>query len=241
VSATAGARALRGGSPTWLGVEEDSTVTELRARALTLFVVANGAHVLAAFGLSDTLRPSARGAIQFLQERGCDVHVVSGDTQPVVSALAAELGLSADHAHGGCLPQTKFERVRALQAAGRGKVLFVGDGTNDALALAQADVGVALGSGTDLALSTAAVVLLDAGGGADLMRSLRVLHGVSRAAVYRIRANFIWAGVYNLLAVLLASGAFVNVRVAPQYAGLGEMVSVVPVVLVAWSMWLARW
>lgn len=215
----------------------------MHSKALTLFAVTSNKGLIATFGLSDTIRPSAREAIKTLKQQGCAVYIVSGDAQPVVSVLAEQLDVPSDHAIGGCLPQTKLEHIRSLQQGRQGrraKVMFVGDGTNDSLALAQADVGVFLSSGTDIALSAADVVILDSDDTVDLARSMRVIFDISRGAVRRIVVNFVWAFVYNVVAVLLAAGAFVRVRVAPEYAGLGEMVSVVPVVLVAWSVGFMR-
>ncbi|KAI0045003.1 heavy metal translocatin [Auriscalpium vulgare] len=234
-------RHWRGGSPSWLGLHDHPSIRQMEEKSLTLFAVTSGTELIAAFGLADSVRPSAPAAVQLLRERGCEVHIVSGDHQRAVSATAAALGIPAEHAVGGCLPETKLARVRELQARdGRPKVLFVGDGTNDCLALAQADVGVSLSSGSDIALSAADVVVVDLDASADLARCLRVVFDVSQGAVRRIMVNFAWSFLYNLLAVLLAAGALVRVRIAPEYAGLGEVVSVVPVVLIAWSMWLLR-
>lgn len=253
IEARNGSSYIRGGSATWLGLRDDSVLRGMKDKTLSLFAVTAGDDLVAAFGLTDTIRPSAHKAIDLLRNYGTDVYIVSGDEQSVVSALAVQLNIPQDHAIGGCLPQTKQERVSALQsqapdavggrinakASPKAKVMFVGDGTNDSLALAQADVGVSLSSGTDIALSAADVVILDSDT-ADLMRAMQTILGISEGAVRRIMVNFAWALVYNVVAVLLAAGAFVEVRVAPEYAGLGEMVSVVPVVLVAWSMWLLK-
>jgi Cu2+-exporting ATPase len=111
--------------------------------------------------------------------------------------------------------------------------MFIGDGTNDAIALTQANIGVHMSSGTDIAQSAADVVLV----GSDLSGILTLL-AISRKAIHRIAFNFGWSFVYNTLAVLLGAGAFVNARIPPEFAGLGELVSVLPVVIAAA---LLRW
>ena len=226
---------IRGGSPSWLGLQADPLCAVMMVKALTMFAVTFDGELVAFFGLADLPRPSARAAVELLQAQGIQVHIVSGDAAPVVRALAAQLGVPLERAHGGCLPETKVTHVQQLQAAG-GRVLFIGDGTNDTPALAAADVSVAMSGGTDVARDTADIVFL----APDLARALSVLLRLSHGAVQRVYANFAWSGVYNLFAVLLASGAFVKVRIAPEYAGLGEVVSVVPVVFVAWSMWFLK-
>jgi Cu2+-exporting ATPase len=114
-------------------------------------------------------------------------------------------------------------------------VIFCGDGTNDAVALAQASIGVHVNEGTDVAQSAADVVLTRP----DLTGIL-VLMDLSRAAFLRIVFNFSWAFIYNLFAILLAAGAFVNARIPPQYAGLGEVVSVLPVIAIALQLKYAK-
>jgi Cu2+-exporting ATPase len=109
-------------------------------------------------------------------------------------------------------------------------VIFCGDGTNDAVALAQADIGVHMNSGSDVAQNAADVVLVR-----PYLGGILVLLDLSKAAFHRIFFNFAWSFVYNLFAILLAAGAFVNARIPPQYAGLGEIVSVLPVILIALS------
>jgi Cd2+-exporting ATPase len=226
---------VRGGSPSWLGLQNELLYSVMMQKALTMFAVTFRSEVVAFFGLSDVPRPSARAAVELLQSQGIQVHIVSGDAPPVVHALAKELGVPSVYTFGGCLPRVKAARVRVLQEAGA-RVMFVGDGTNDTPALAAADIGVAMGSGTDIARSAADVVFL----APDPARALAALLRLSRGAVRRVCLNFAWAFVYNLFAVLLAAGAFPRVRIAPEYAGLGEMVSILPVVVVAWSMWFLK-
>lgn len=112
-------------------------------------------------------------------------------------------------------------------------ILFLGDGTNDAIALASADIGVHMSEGTDVARSAADVVLTRS----DL-RGILVLIELSRKAMRRIKFNFMWSFVYNLFAILLAAGAFVNFRIPPAFAGVGEIVSVLPVIAIAVGL---RW
>ncbi|KAF8270445.1 hypothetical protein EI94DRAFT_769256 [Lactarius quietus] len=208
---------IRGGSPSWLGLQADPLYSIMMAKALTMFAVTFDGELVAFFGLADLPRPSARAAVEVLQSQGIQVHIVSGDAAPVVRALAEQLDIPLERAHGECLPEVKVAHVRELQAAG-GRVLFIGDGTNDTPALAAADVSVAMGGGTDVARDAADIVFL----APDLARALSVLLRLSHGAVQRVYANFIWSFVYNLFAVLLAAGAFVKVRIAPEYAGLAR-------------------
>jgi Cu2+-exporting ATPase len=134
----------------------------------------------------------------------------------------------------------KREYVASLMAdlhGGKKTVMFCGDGMNDAVAVVQADVGVQISSGDKLSLSGSEVTR----GAADVVL-LRGLDGIpflidlSRSAYRRMVFNFVWSGVYNLLAILMTSGAFVTFRIPPAYAGLGEVVSILPVILAAVTM-----
>merc|ERR1712070_1324843 len=153
------------------------------------------------------------------RNRNITPHIVSGDHARAVEAVARSLDIGLPNTTSRRSPVQKKEYVSKLQASGK-IVLFCGDGTNDAIALAQANVGVQLGSASDVAGAVADVVLLD----------------VSKRAFVRISFNFVWSAVYNVFAILLAAGAFVKFRIPPAYAGLGEIVSVGPVILAAVSM-----
>jgi P-type E1-E2 ATPase len=192
IEARCDGKVLRGGSPRWLDLESHPIVVEMVSEHLTLFVVTHDEEMIGAFGLQDGLRAGAGEAIDLLQRRGVEVHIVSGDAPGVVSALAANLKLTPQRAVGGCKPQDKQQYVRALQSASQGgnrparRVMFFGDGTNDSLALVQADVGVSLGSGTDVAMSAADIVYMDA---KNLARSIRTTLDVSEGAVLRIQVS----------------------------------------------------
>lgn len=145
-------------------------------------------------------------------------------------SVASTLGIAVAHTKSRTSPAEKQRYVMELQAA-RKKVLFVGDGTNDAVAIAQADVGVQIGSSSDVTGAVADVVLIS-----QNLEGLFTLLRLSRAAFRRIAFNFGWSAVYNLFAILLASGAFVRFSIPPSYAGFGEIVSVLPVIIVAGTL-----
>merc|ERR1712080_52562 len=157
---------------------------------------------------------------------GISAHVVSGDGTVAVEAVALELGIPLEHVASRQKPEDKQNYIRRLKDAGK-IVLFCGDGTNDAVAVTEAHVGVQIESSSDVTRATADVVLL------GNLKGIPTLLDISKAAFHRILFNFLWAALYNVFAILLAGGAFVYVRIPPAYAGLGELVSVLPVVITA--------
>ncbi|KAF9644074.1 heavy metal translocatin [Thelephora ganbajun] len=238
-----GERMLRGGNCRWLNLGEHPSVRELRQKSRTIFAVTLDGEPVAVFGLIDKLRPGAEELIRWLAQKRVDVYILSGDEPSAVESVATQLGIQADHAVGGCTPKSKADFVRTIQenrhpaSTRRSKrmasVMFIGDGTNDIVALTQADTGVSISSGTDVAISAADVIMLNP---ANIHKSVKTIFRVSESAFRRIVWNFTWSFVYNLFAILLAAGAFVKFSIRPEYAGLGEMVSIVPVILVAWTM-----
>ncbi|THY24549.1 heavy metal translocatin [Aureobasidium pullulans] len=229
---------IRAGNSRWLNTEAHPRVHYLLSQGYTVFCVAIGGNLCAIFGLQDQPRPEAVTVVRTLQERGTVVSIVSGDDKKAVATTASLLGISSFRAQ--CSPADKRDFLQAIaNAPANGKkapiTLFVGDGANDGPALAQATIGVhiSLASSTSDIASDAARAAADAVLLRPSLEGLLLLTAISKAAVRRIAFNFIWGFVYNLFAVLLAAGAFVNVRIPPEYAGLGELVSVVPVVVVA--------
>ncbi|EFR03659.1 copper-transporting P-type ATPase [Nannizzia gypsea CBS 118893] len=228
-----GTTTFRAGSARWLHVQAHPDVSRLINQGMTTLCIARNSTLLAVFGLKNNPRPESARVIQKLQSRGITVHIVSGDETKAVEEIAATVGISAAHIAGRQTPGDKQTYVQQLMQDGK-TVLFCGDGTNDAVAITQADVGVQIGSSSDVSRATADVVLLSG------LEGIVVLLDVSRASFRRIAFNFIWSGLYNVFAILLAAGAFVYVRIPPAYAGLGEIVSVLPVILAALSMFWTR-
>ncbi|KAK4225073.1 E1-E2 ATPase-domain-containing protein [Podospora fimiseda] len=231
-------KVLRAGNSRWLGVDEDPRVKRLLAEGCTVFCFTIDGALISVFGLRDSIRTDTQLTINALQERGISVHVLSGDDDGAVRSVTDELGIPDTNVRSRCTPAEKQEYVQEiLNKCEKPIVIFCGDGTNDAVALAQATVGIAISrddsSGADVAKSAADVVLMRPN-----LRGILTVMNLSRKSVRRIMFNFAWSFVYNLFAVLLAAGAFVNVRIPPEYAGLGELVSVLPVIAAAVVM---RW
>ncbi len=225
---------VRGGSPRWLHVEDHPIVQMILARGLTAFCVVVDSDLISAFGLEDTVRTDTFSVISALRSRGLAISIVSGDHLAAVRSVAARLGVEEENTKSQCLPADKQRFVKTLNDRGD-TVLFCGDGTNDSVALAQAAVGVYVNEGTDAARSAADVVLMR-----PSLTGIPVVLEIAKAAHRRIILNFAWSFIYNILAILLAGGAFVRARVPPAYAGLGEVVSVLPVVLIALQLKWAK-
>lgn len=220
------------GNPRYTDSEDDGTVSKMVQDGMTIMVVTRATEIMAVFGARPRIREEARGVIKELKRRKIDVHIVSGDQQPAVEAVANEVNIKTNIA-AQCSPTDKRNYVHALMDKNK-VVLFAGDGTNDAVAVAEADFGVQIGDASEVTKSAADVVLL---GG---LEGIPFLLDISEASFRRMCFNFVWSAIYNVLAILLASGAFVNVRIEPAYAGLGELVSVLPVVFAAASMHLVK-
>ena len=165
--------------------------------AIILHVLADG-EVMGALRLADEIRPESRDAVDALHAAGAQVVMITGDAQAVADTVAAELGI--DRVFAGVRPEDKAAKVKELQDEGR-KVAMVGDGVNDAPALAQADVGIAIGAGTDVAIGSAGVILASSD-----PRSVLSVIDLSRASYRKMKQNLWWAAGYNILSVPLAAG-----------------------------------
>jgi Cu2+-exporting ATPase len=179
--------------------------------AIILHVLVDG-RVIGALGLADEVRQESREAVATLHRLGHHVVMITGDAPQVAQTVAAELGI--DQVFAGVRPEDKGDKVKELQAQGR-KVAMVGDGVNDAPALAQADVGIAIGAGTDVAIASAGVVLAS-----DDPRSVLSVIELSRASYRKMQQNLGWAAGYNVIAVPLAAGVLAPVGfVLPMAVG----------------------
>ncbi|WP_420754091.1 HAD-IC family P-type ATPase, partial [Rhodococcus sp. O3] len=170
-------------------------------------------------------RDESRRAIEALHARGVRVAMITGDARQVADAVAADLDI--DEVFAEVLPEHKDAKVTELQQRGH-RVAMVGDGVNDAPALARADVGVAIGAGTDVAIESAGVVLA-----ADDPRAVLSIIELSRAGYRKMWQNLVWATGYNIVAVPLAAGvlAFAGVAISPAVAAVLMSVSTIVVAL----------
>jgi Cu+-exporting ATPase len=205
------------GTPPFLesrGVDTDGWmghVTRLQAMARTAMIAAIDGRAAGAIGVADAVKDDSAEAIGALARMGLRVLMISGDNVATAEAIAAEVGIPPADVRGGILPGGKADEVRRLQEAGE-RVAMAGDGINDAPALAQADVGMAVGTGTDVAVSTAPITII----GGELKGVARAID-LSRRTLRTIRQNLFWALIYNvvlipaaavgLLTPILAAGA----------------------------------
>lgn len=210
-----------------LMAESGVAIEALEAHAATLaasgktpmFVAVEG-QAAGLVAVADTIKPSARAAIRQLKDQGIEVVMMTGDNKRTAEAVAAELGIERVFAE--VLPADKASYVKQLQGEGK-RVAMVGDGVNDAPALAQADIGIAIGAGTDVAIETAKVVLMKSDP-LDVIRAIKL----SKATVSKMKQNLVWASVYNVLAIPIAAGLLYpsyGIMLRPEWSALLMSVS----------------
>lgn len=187
--------------------------------AASVMCVAVDEHLIGVITLRDALQPSSKPAVEELAGMGINSVMVTGDTFAAAHAVADELGM--DQVHAGVLPQDKFDLVTTHQSRGE-RVAMIGDGVNDAAALAQADLGIAMGSGTDAAIAASDITLMRS----DLGLAVDAV-ALSRVTLRTIKVNLFWAFFYNVLAIPVAALGFLN----PMLAGAAMAFSSVFVVL----------
>ena len=216
------------------GVSLDGLVERadaLASQGRTPMYVAVDSQSAGIVAVADTMKPSAREAIRQFHEAGIEVVMMTGDNRRTADAVARELGIERVFAE--VLPEQKASYVKQLQEEGK-RVAMVGDGVNDAPALAQADIGIAIGAGTDVAIETAKVVLMRSDP-LDIHRALTL----SRATVRKMKQNLGWASVYNIMAIPIAAGILYpdfGIELRPEWSALLMSVSSIIVALNAVSL-----
>ncbi|MCT3602377.1 copper-translocating P-type ATPase [Lactobacillus acidophilus] len=230
-----GVRASYNGKTAFVGSDkllEDISISQemkdqaikLQKEAKTVVYVGLGKEIIGLVAIQDVPKPSSKAAIAELKKRGLKTVMLTGDNQNVAEAIGKEVGI--DQVIAGVLPTEKAAEIEKLQNEGN-KVAFVGDGINDAPALSTANVGIAMGSGTDIAIESGGIVLVQN----DLMGVVRALD-IAKKTFNRIKLNLFWALIYNTIGIPIAAGLFVifGLSLSPELAGLAMAFSSVSVV-----------
>jgi len=201
-----------------------SQITELESQGKTVMILSDTKTVLGLICVADTIRETSKQAVKELQDLGAEVYMITGDNKLTAKAIASNVGITNVFAE--VLPKDKLGYVKELQE--KGKVAMVGDGINDAPALAQADIGIALGSGTDVAMETGNIVLMQ-DDLLDVPKSIKL----SQITMRKIKQNMFWALFYNTLGIPVAAGVlypFTGWLLSPILAGAAMAFSSVSVV-----------
>lgn len=204
------------------------TIQSLEEQGKTVMMLAENKKFIGIVGVADTIKTTSPEAIKQLQRLGIRVYMITGDNERTAKAIASKIGV--DKYFAEVLPEQKAKHVGNLQKTlkGKGKVAMVGDGINDAPALAQADIGIAMGSGTDVAMESGDIVLMKD----DLMDVAKAIR-LSRATMSKVRQNMFWALFYNVLGIPIAAGVlypFTGMLLSPMIAGGAMALSSVSVV-----------
>lgn len=202
-----------------------SKVNQWEKEAKTVIWFANSHHVVAVLAIADQIKSTSRKAVLELQQAGIEVHMLTGDNPSTARAVSEKVGIK--HYQADVLPEQKFEYVKAMQAQGK-IVAMVGDGINDSSALAQADVSIAMGKGSDIAMDVAKMAIISS----DLAKIPEAIH-LSRSTVSTIKQNLFWAFIYNLTGIPIAAGILYPVNgflLNPMLAGAAMALSSVSVV-----------
>ncbi|KRL30077.1 copper-transporting ATPase [Lactobacillus kefiranofaciens subsp. kefirgranum DSM 10550 = JCM 8572] len=204
--------------------EMKDQAAKLQKEAKTVVYVGLGKEIIGLIAIQDVPKPSSKAAIAELKKRGLKTVMLTGDNENVAQAISEEIGI--DQVIAGVLPTEKAAEIKKLQNSGR-TVAFVGDGINDAPALSTANVGIAMGSGTDIAIESGGIVLVQN----DLMGVVRALD-ISKKTFNRIKLNLFWALIYNTIGIPIAAGLFMGLglTLSPELAGLAMAFSSVSVV-----------
>ena len=177
----------------------ENQISKLESQGKTVVVLMYNGKILGAIAIADTIREDSKLAVKLLQDQKIFVYMITGDNTRTANAIAKQLGIT--HVMAEVLPQDKAAKVKELQQKGLRKIAMVGDGINDSPALAQADIGIAIGSGTDVAMESGNVVLMN-NKTTDVVRAINL----SKMTINKIKQNMFWALFYNSLGIPLAAG-----------------------------------
>jgi P-type Cu2+ transporter len=205
--------------------DERERTAALQAQGKTVMLVAIEGRAAGLIAVADRIRPSAREAIDALRALGIQVAMQTGDNRPTADAVGKQLGIAPDHVYAEVLPADKARYVEQLQREGLFTAM-VGDGVNDAPALARADLGIAIGAGTGVAIETAEVVLMRSDP-LDVLAAIRL----SKATVRKMKQNLFWAAIYNVIAIPIAAGILypLGILLSPAIAALAMSASSITV------------
>jgi Cu2+-exporting ATPase len=238
VEAEVDGSAVAVGGPSLLrerGLEEPAHLVEAvdgwKARGTTVLHVVWNGRIAGALALEDEVRPESREAVEALHEQGIRVVMITGDARQVADAVAADLGI--DEVFAEVLPEDKDKAVAELQERGE-RVAMVGDGVNDAPALARADVGIAIGAGTDVAIESAGVVLAS-----NDPRAVLSVVKLSKAGYRKMLQNLLWAAGYNVVVIPLAAGVLAPIGILLSPA-VGAVLMSFSTIMVAFNAQLLR-
>ena len=199
---------------------------KLANEAKTPIFIADESEVLGLIAISDVVKPTSKDAILEFEKMGLEVIMLTGDNYKTANAIAKQININNVIAE--VLPQDKEKEIQKLQSLGK-KVAMIGDGINDAPALVRADVGIAIGAGTDIAIESANIVLVKS----DLLDAVKAIQ-LSNAVIKNIKQNLFWAFFYNIIGIPLAAGVFYTLlgwKLSPMFAGAAMSLSSVTVVL----------
>ena len=202
----------------------EKRLAEKESEGKTVMILSNEKEILGAVAVADTIKETSREAIFSLKQMGYELYMITGDNHATAKAIASQLGI--ENVLSEVLPQDKAGEVKKLQNAGK-FVAMVGDGINDAPALAQADLGIVMGSGTDVAIETGGIVIVK-----NDLRDLVTMIQLSKATMNKIKQNMFFALFYNIIGIPIAARIFIGFGMVlkPELAGLAMAFSSISVV-----------
>jgi len=227
-----GNRSFMGKNHVEISPEVENSLRIFESDGKTAILAAIDGVLMGILGIADKVKPEAKQTIDALRKMGIESWMVTGDNERTAKAIAAQIGITNVMAE--VLPSMKARKVKEVRSGGK-VVAFVGDGINDSPALAEADVGIAIGAGTDIAIEAAGMVLVRS----DL-RDVVTAIDLSNKTFNRIKINYLWATIYNLIGIPLAAGVLIpfGIIIPPMIAGLAMAFSSVSVVL---SSLMLKW